>query len=70
MISYEYIVGPLRRGDIDYDGKYTASDARLLLRAAVGLENIPVHVGDVDGDGKITASDARIILRKSVGLDG
>lgn len=68
-ISYEYIVGPLRRGDIDYDGEYTANDARLLLRAAVGLEDIPIQVGDVDGDGKITANDARLILRKSVGLE-
>ena len=58
-------------GDIDADGKVTAADARLALRAAVGLENLTEaqkKAGDTDGDGKNTASDARDILRKSVGL--
>lgn len=53
-------------GDADGDGKITAADARQILRASVGLENIPVEVGDINGDGKITASDAREALKKSV----
>lgn len=56
-------------GDVDDDGKITASDARSILRAATGLEEIPVEKGDLDGDGKITASDARAALRKSAGLE-
>ncbi|MBQ7637721.1 MAG: hypothetical protein IJS90_02320 [Clostridia bacterium] len=58
-------------GDIDADGKVTAADARLALRAAVGLEHFTEaqkKAGDTDGDGKNTSSDARDILRKSVGL--
>ena len=65
------IVKPRIKGDIDGDGKVTASDARLALRAAVGLEVLDaeqIEAGDMDDDGKITSSDARDILRKSVGL--
>lgn len=71
-IHYEYlaILSAPEKGDVDYDRKITASDARLILRASVGLEELSQYFADVDGDGKITASDARIILRKSVGLDG
>ncbi len=61
-------------GDIDFDGKVTASDARLALRRAVGLEAYAQGtnaflVSDVDFDGKVTASDARLILRGAVGLE-
>lgn len=60
-------------GDIDGDGKITAADARLAMRAAVKLENLTpaqTEAGDVDKDGKITAADARAIIRKAVGLEG
>ncbi len=59
-------------GDLDFDGKVTASDARLALRGAVGLETFDAtltRIGDVDFDKKITASDARLILRAAVGLE-
>ena len=60
-------------GDADLSGSVTAADARLVLRAAVGLEEIPVGTeaflaGDIDKDGTLTAADARYILRKAVGL--
>ena len=58
-------------GDIDNDGKVTAADARLAMRAAVKLENLTaaqIAAGDIDQDGKITAADAREIMRKAVGL--
>lgn len=57
-------------GDIDGDGKVTATDARLALRAAVGLEVLTedqLKAADWDKDGKITAADAREILKKAVG---
>lgn len=60
-------------GDVDGDGKITSADARIALRAAVGMENLTDKqkmAADMDGDGNITTSDARDILRKSVGLDG
>ena len=60
------------KGDIDINNKVDASDARLTLRAAVGLEEISsdkLVYADMDNDNSITASDARLILRTSVGLE-
>ena len=61
-------------GDVDKDEKVTASDARLALRCAVGLEDYASGseefvAADVDFDEKVTASDARLILRAAVGLE-
>ncbi len=60
-------------GDVDGSGEVTVDDARLALRAAVGLETYSVGSGafaaaDVDGSGEIEVSDAREILRAAVGL--
>ena len=60
-------------GDVDLDGKVTAADARLALRAAVELDDHLTDVqrknADVDGAPGITAADARLILRAAVGLE-
>ncbi len=59
-------------GDVDNDGKVSAADARLALRASVGLEKfteIQTKTADADKDGKVSAADARLILRASVGLE-
>ena len=59
-------------GDVDGNGKITAADARIALRASVGLENLTadqIKVADVDGKPGIAAADARLILRASVGLE-
>ena len=61
-------------GDVDGDGNITAGDARLALRAAVGLETYAPGsreylAADVDLSNSLTAADARLILRKAVGLD-
>lgn len=60
-------------GDADGDGKATASDARLALRLAVGLESyeadsLTYKALNVNG-GVIDSSDARDILRASVSLE-
>ena len=60
-----------RMGDVVYDGLVTAEDARICLRAAVGLEALnptEFEACDIDGDGDLSAGDAREILRFSVGL--
>lgn len=65
-------VAAAQLGDIDFDNQITAADARLVLRASVGLENFTEEqnaIADVNNDGFITAADARIILRMSVGLE-
>lgn len=67
-LLYEAVTGP---GDVNGDGKITAADARLALRAAVKLENLPVShqaAANVDGKDGVTAADARIILRAAVKL--
>ena len=61
-------------GDVNNDGKIQAKDARLALRAAVGLETYAAGsrefiAADVTKDGKVQAKDARIILRGAVGLE-
>ncbi len=75
--AYGYRFIPLNStlpGDIDNNGKLTAADARLALRASVGLENFPAGsrnftMADVDHSGSITAADARLILRAVVLLE-
>lgn len=57
--------------DVDGDGKVSAADARVALRASVGLDILPAYAviaADIDNSKKPDASDARSILRKSVGL--
>lgn len=59
-------------GDIDGDNTISSSDARLVLRASVGLETFTEELkalADVDKDGTVSSSDARLILRASVGLE-
>jgi len=60
-------------GDVDNDGKVTSSDALLVLRASIKLENykdgtLPFIAGDVDNDEVLSSNDALIILRHSVGI--
>lgn len=59
------------KGDVDGDGSITASDARIALRMAVGLDTVTDELkllADYDESGTVDASDARILLRLSVGL--
>ena len=62
----------LRSGDLDGDGKVTASDARSILRLSVELTDcVPVirQYADTNGDKTVSAADARIALRVSVKLE-
>lgn len=59
-------------GDVNDDGRITAADARLVLRASAKLTVLTdeqMMVADADGSGVITASDARKILRIAAKLD-
>ena len=58
--------------DANGDGRVTAADARLTLRAAASLEDFDIlqfYAADVDSNGRITAADARAILRIAAGLE-
>ena len=59
-------------GDVDCDGKISATDARSALRHAVGLEIMEAYqisAADLEADSSVRATDARTILRASVGLE-
>ena len=60
-----------RLGDVNFDGKITAADARLALRFAAKLDKPTAEqfiVANVIVNEKIEASDARLILRVSAKL--
>lgn len=70
--SYVPPVSVPLKGDVDDSGSISSDDARTVLRAAVGLEEITpllLERGDTDGDGTLSADDARSILRAAVGLE-
>ena len=61
-----------QKGDLNADGLITAEDARLCLRAVVGLEelnDLQRAAADLTGSGVIDSSCARSILRASVGME-
>ena len=60
------------KGDVQPDGKITASDARVILRIAAKLENpdeVTKESADINSDGKVTSSEARSVLRFAAKLD-
>lgn len=59
-------------GDANHNNQINAADARLVLRAAVHLEQldaIGIIAGDVNHSGAIESADARIILRIAAGME-
>ena len=59
-------------GDVSGNGVVEPADARLALRAALGLEHLNIlqtAAGDVTHTGAVDVSDARLILRISLGLE-
>ena len=57
-------------GDVDGDGKVTATDALEVLKSVVGkvtLDETQFAAADTDGNGKADAADALNILKKVVG---
>lgn len=65
-------VAAARWGDLNDDGRITAADARLALRSAVDLENLPDELiarADFARLGTLNAGYARLLLRVAVGLE-
>ena len=58
-------------GDADDNGAVEATDALIVLRYAMGMDQIVPNEtnADVNGDGVIDASDALIILRMAMGIE-
>ena len=62
----------LRACDVDGNGVISASDARIILRASVNLEQLSENqkvAADINKDYIVSAFDARYVLRFSVGLE-
>ncbi len=55
-------------GDINGDGRITATDSLFVLMAGVGLQTCDELVCDINGDGRITATDALLVLQTAVGI--
>ncbi len=73
VFSFSSSAATFLLGDVDFNGKVNASDARITLRAAASLQQLSddkKKIADVDGNGRVNASDARKILRVSARLDG
>ncbi len=59
-----------RLGDVNWDGKVNAVDARWVLQASSGARTLTAQQNasaDVNGDGKVNAIDARWILQAASG---
>jgi hypothetical protein len=54
-------------GDANGDGQVTATDALVVLRAAVGTAVCSLCACDVSADSAVTATDALMVLRRAVG---
>ncbi len=70
-MHYGSVYDPFLIGDVNCDGTIDSSDARMVLRAAVGLEILDSYcsvAADVDKDSVISSTDARYVLRYSVGI--
>lgn len=70
--NYTDVVKEYLMCDVNFDGKVSAADARLILRNAVGLEEFTALQKKVALTGNsdiISSADARIALRTSVGLE-
>ncbi len=65
-------VGNYKLGDVDLDGDVDVEDARICLRASVGLgeplNEDQLRNADINGNGAPDAADARSIMRCAVGL--
>ncbi len=62
--NVEYTV--IIKGDVNFDGKITAADARLILRIAAKLDSadeVTSYAADINSDTKVTAKEARSVLR-------
>jgi hypothetical protein len=57
-----------RKGDINFDGKVSTSDARLCLQSVASPLLSQGKVADVNNDGNVSAVDARIILQNVAGI--
>ncbi len=72
MLALSVSAFALSTGDIDGNGRWTAMDARMVLRHSAKMELLNEEqqkAADVDANGRITAADARLVLRVAAKID-
>lgn len=58
-------------GDLDFNNKINLNDARLSLKASLGIINLSDKqkiVADYNKDGKVNLNDVKLILKKALGI--
>lgn len=71
VFSLSVVAFAAKLGDVNGDGKVTASDAVLVLQASAGIKTLTAEQkdrADYNKDGKVSAIDARKILQVVAGL--
>lgn len=74
-VTFDYTVAVRKdivAGDVNFNGKVEAADARLALRYSAKIEELSeeaIAAADVNLDGKVNAADARMILRVAAKID-
>lgn len=67
-VKLDVICGKVR-GDVNADNNVTLDDATMVLKAALGIEDLEDKAtGDVNRDGKVTLDDANVVLRLALGI--
>lgn len=60
-------------GDFNSDNKLSVADARIVLRVAVKIQEIPEYINpnlmDLDFNGMVNVANARLVLRSAIDLD-
>lgn len=69
--TWEPVVADILPGDANLDNKVDLSDAKIVLKAAVGIINITGNeykAADVNKDGTVNLKDAKVVLKLAVGI--
>ena len=59
-------------GDVNCDGQVTLADVQVVLRAALGIDNLSDYealLADVNRDGRVTLQDAQRLLKASLNIE-
>jgi len=59
-------------GDANIDGKVDLNDAKIVLKAALGITEVSGQASvnaDVNNDSKVDLKDAKVVLKAALGIE-